>query len=138
MRVSATVAAMQAHKPAIALRPGPEAVLNLLRDNELGSATVSDVRGVIQQAKLAAPDWLDADFISISEEVGCTKADIERFLPMERRLPAMGYCYAADIKPKISTRLVYGYARGRREPYRSSIRSFHEALCAKCHYKVVK
>lgn len=96
----AIVAAMQAHKPAIALRPGAEAVLNQLRNSGSGFSIVTDGRSVTQRAKLSALDCLDADFISISEEVGRTKADLERFRPLERRFPEMHYCYVADNPAK--------------------------------------
>lgn len=98
--LASIIGAMQAHKPTITLRPGAADILNQLRESGLGFAVVTDGRSVTQRAKLSALQCLDADFISISEEVGLAKTDLARFEEIERRFPEMSYCYVADNPTK--------------------------------------
>lgn len=94
------VAAMRAHLPSIALDVEAAIVLNRLRIAGVGFSIVTDGRSVTQRAKLAALGCLDAKFISISEEVGLTKIDLNRFRDVERLCPAQRYVYIGDNPSK--------------------------------------
>jgi putative hydrolase of the HAD superfamily len=98
--LASVIGAMQAHKPNITLRPGAVDILNRLRESRLGFAIVTDGRSITQRAKLSVLQCFDADFISISEEVGLAKTDLARFQEIERRFPEMNYCYVADNPTK--------------------------------------
>jgi putative hydrolase of the HAD superfamily len=96
----AVVAAMRAHIPAIALRPGAQAVLQRLRDRGPGFAIMTDGRSVTQRAKLRALSCLDARHLLISEETGWAKPDPRCYRFFADRLPGWRFAYVGDNPAK--------------------------------------
>jgi putative hydrolase of the HAD superfamily len=94
------LAAMRAHQPNIKLDPGAEDILDHLRTTGRGFSIITDGRSVTQRAKLAALDCLDAKTISISDEVGFAKTEVERFLAIQRHFPEKKFIYVGDNPQK--------------------------------------
>jgi putative hydrolase of the HAD superfamily len=97
---SEIVMAMRAHIPNICLSPSASIILDYLRSNSMGFGIITDGRSLTQRAKMAALGCLDADFVSISEEVQIPKTDTARFLQVEAKFPSQIYCYIGDNPAK--------------------------------------
>jgi putative hydrolase of the HAD superfamily len=96
----AVVAAMRAHLPDIALRPGARAVLDEMRATGDGFGIMTNGRSVTQRAKLAALGCLDARLILISEESGWQKPDARCYQYFADRLPVRQFGYVGDNPAK--------------------------------------
>jgi putative hydrolase of the HAD superfamily len=94
------ISEMRAHLPDINLSFGAEIVLDCLRKKSIGFGIITDGRSVTQRAKMTALGCLDADFVSISEEVQIPKTDVARFLQVEAKYPGQKYCYIGDNPAK--------------------------------------
>lgn len=97
---ASVVAAMRAHAPSITLSVGAQAVLARLRQAGRAYAIVTDGRSITQRAKIAALGCLDAENVSISEEVGLSKLDPERFLAVARAFLPGQFYYVGDNPAK--------------------------------------
>lgn len=94
------VAAMRAHMPSISLYSDARLFLDEMRARHQPFAIITDGRSVTQRAKIASLNCFDAVAISVSEEVGLSKLDEERFALLERAAPARRYLYVADNPAK--------------------------------------
>ena len=94
------IAAMQAHRPMIALSPGAAMLLAAMRTRALPFAIVTDGRSVTQRAKLTSLGCDDAAYVSISEECGIAKTDPERLRPIIQQLTGYQFLMIGDNPAK--------------------------------------
>jgi len=92
------IVAMRAHIPKISLSYGAQAVLEELRQQGRPFSIVTDGRSVTQRAKIAALGCNDAACVSISEEVGLSKLDTDRFATVAERF-SPGQCWYVGDNP---------------------------------------
>ena len=94
------ILAMRAHSPNIKLSEGAHLILSRLRQNGRPYAIVTDGRSITQRAKIAALGCGDARAISISEEMGISKLDPDRFRAVADAFPPGHFCYVGDNPKK--------------------------------------
>lgn len=97
---AALIAAMQAHRPQITLDHGAAALIERLRKQGVRYAIVTDGRSITQRAKLSALGLDDAAYVSISEECGVAKTNVQRLQPIIRQFPAREYVMVGDNPAK--------------------------------------
>ena len=94
------LASMRAHDPAIDLRPDAAVFIDQLRRDGGAYAIVTDGRSITQRAKIKALGCCDANYISVSEEVGLVKTDPARFSAVAECFGIGRYVYVGDNPAK--------------------------------------